>query len=676
MGNGRHPMWKWKPTVLVYAALILSTADGSGDAGAPPAWTCDEQKVLEKGPIKATISAGETRGYGLHHSPAGLSRYAGIAAEVTNTGKTYAPLYMSARAEKGGRRCFGFAGLYPGETGVLHLDYDEDSFSSLLIYTDEPASERIEFTVNRVFAVGDITFPSSNNGRKEGQEDLKRHPGVPHFNKYGGWADGPTLEATGWFRTEKYKGKWWLVDPEGKLFLAHGIHSVRNPGSGGVDHMLKRFRSWGVTCVGGHSYYGPLTGEFPYTLHLCHSGKASRVAPIVTCNGPLSGLRGAKTTSKCVPHKQGGKVISYEDLTEAIYRPLVRDKLRTSKEVLRAKDDPYCIGIFINNELTFPGPRGAEIADMYFRVNMEEIRKACPHMLYLGAKVMHGQPDGAWEAMAKYCDVVSVNVLQKKEAPCYMEAFRLDKPAMLSAFNIDHGTYGSPPRQIGRSYEHYVKRMFATTTCVGTLCYQYSSSSCGWIDDDVPHPYKVEAGRRVGETMYRIHMGELDVMDSYKGGGDGAKPTSPIAEKKPARPEPTPVPLRAPRVPRPDAMVTMDGKLVAKLERLQQADALPEVRVRLSLSSVDLMIAGGSTDDNTIRLTAGKAAKPFPLSKLSARDKAVVAMACARAEPDNMALQGLIGFYLECAGDVKRADAHFDKAGAEVAKAFEKCFEP
>jgi hypothetical protein len=47
------------------------------------------------------------------------------------------------------------------------------------------------------------------------------------WNQYGGWAAGPQLEATGFFRVQKHSGKWWLVDPEGRLFWSHGIDCVR-----------------------------------------------------------------------------------------------------------------------------------------------------------------------------------------------------------------------------------------------------------------------------------------------------------------------------------------------------------------------------------------------------------------------------------------------------------------
>ncbi|MCL4207758.1 MAG: beta-agarase [Pirellulaceae bacterium] len=57
--------------------------------------------------------------------------------------------------------------------------------------------------------------------------DLASHPGPAGRNQYGGWSDGPQLDATGHFRATKRDGKWWLVDPEGRLFWSHGIDCVR-----------------------------------------------------------------------------------------------------------------------------------------------------------------------------------------------------------------------------------------------------------------------------------------------------------------------------------------------------------------------------------------------------------------------------------------------------------------
>jgi hypothetical protein len=63
--------------------------------------------------------------------------------------------------------------------------------------------------------------------RQEEAAELASKPGPNDWNQYGGWKAGPQLEATGFFRVQKYEGKWWLVDPEGRLFFSQGIDCVR-----------------------------------------------------------------------------------------------------------------------------------------------------------------------------------------------------------------------------------------------------------------------------------------------------------------------------------------------------------------------------------------------------------------------------------------------------------------
>ena len=45
-------------------------------------------------------------------------------------------------------------------------------------------------------------------------------------DEFGGWKDGPQLKATGWFRTEKVAGVWWLVDPKGRTFFSNGVDTM------------------------------------------------------------------------------------------------------------------------------------------------------------------------------------------------------------------------------------------------------------------------------------------------------------------------------------------------------------------------------------------------------------------------------------------------------------------
>lgn len=73
-------------------------------------------------------------------------------------------------------------------------------------------------------------------------KDLAAHPeGIPGADRFGGWAEGPQLQATGFFRTEKLDGKWWLVDPDGHLFFVQGVNFTWDYAATGVSGREKFF---------------------------------------------------------------------------------------------------------------------------------------------------------------------------------------------------------------------------------------------------------------------------------------------------------------------------------------------------------------------------------------------------------------------------------------------------
>lgn len=76
---------------------------------------------------------------------------------------------------------------------------------------------------------GKVTDVAQLGERKLAEDrELAAHPAIPGRNRFGGWADGPTFEdKKGGWGTVKYKGKWFLTDPEGKLFWSLGINSIQ-----------------------------------------------------------------------------------------------------------------------------------------------------------------------------------------------------------------------------------------------------------------------------------------------------------------------------------------------------------------------------------------------------------------------------------------------------------------
>jgi hypothetical protein len=72
------------------------------------------------------------------------------------------------------------------------------------------------------------------------EENQPVQPEKFNFSKYGGFLNSRIDEGTGFFRTIKIDGRWWFVDPEGYLFLSHGINCVSAGGGGNAVRIDQR----------------------------------------------------------------------------------------------------------------------------------------------------------------------------------------------------------------------------------------------------------------------------------------------------------------------------------------------------------------------------------------------------------------------------------------------------
>lgn len=208
------------------------------------------------------------------------------------------------------------------------------------------------------------------NRRKELAElDATQPPA--EWDRFGGWKNGPALKATGNFRTEKYQGKWFFVDPDGHLFWSIGLdvsrtHTDATPGRrhphwftravptdgmlpfthwnlqkkyGKTDYdrdfyetLVKRYRAWGINTIGNWSSPAFMElGKVPYVLSL----------------GDFV---------KDFPRFRGSKVKFYDVFDpefEVKMTSILRDRAATNSDVRKSLTDPMCIGYFIDNELQF-----------------------------------------------------------------------------------------------------------------------------------------------------------------------------------------------------------------------------------------------------------------------------------------------------------------------------------
>lgn len=237
--------------------------------------------------------------------------------------------------------------------------------------------------------------------KRQADEDaaIARAPELPDRDTFGGWAEGPQREATGWFRTEQVDGVWWLVTPDGHLFFSVGIDCVgtwertfvtgrdgwfewlpgrEDPRFGNLfsevsgahsmaetidgkgltfgfytanlirkygeawpekwrDSAYRRLRHWGFNTVGNWSQGDVLDhSPLPFVVALGISGDAREV----------TGAAG-----------YWGKM---KDVFDAKFGEAVDASLR--EPAARYADNPLCIGYFVDNELSWEAVRRGVLA--------------------------------------------------------------------------------------------------------------------------------------------------------------------------------------------------------------------------------------------------------------------------------------------------------------------------
>lgn len=225
------------------------------------------------------------------------------------------------------------------------------------------------------------------DGRKTEEADLAARPGPSDRNQYGGWTAGPKLEATGFFRVEKFNGKWWLIDPEGRLFWSHGIDCVGSGNATPISDRTSYFaklpaanspfaRFYGTGGWAPHGYYkdhSPYkTYDFSQANLLLKYGKSWQddFAEVTHRRLKSWGLNTVanwsdsaiylmrKTPYVCTISSNSKKLEGSEgywgkffDVFDPSFRSSLAERIAAEKD--RTADDPWCIGYFVHNEIAW-----------------------------------------------------------------------------------------------------------------------------------------------------------------------------------------------------------------------------------------------------------------------------------------------------------------------------------
>ena len=227
---------------------------------------------------------------------------------------------------------------------------------------------------------------------KKDRADLAAHPGPSSWDEYGGWQDGPTQEKTGFFYPKKVDGKWWLVDPAGKLFWSYGPTGVRAGGEGGpitdkenwFDQIPATDGPYANCWTSGEGarfmYYKDDKPWRAFSFSAMNAQKKYGADWQTTAAGALhQRLRNwgfntignwsdatvylqHKTPYVVATHPAPFLLNNMPDVFNSNYERQVNERLDREKSTTAG--DPWCIGYFVDNELVWgPRPRGGKLVD-------------------------------------------------------------------------------------------------------------------------------------------------------------------------------------------------------------------------------------------------------------------------------------------------------------------------
>lgn len=226
---------------------------------------------------------------------------------------------------------------------------------------------------------------------------IARAPALPDRDEYGGWAAGPAMPATGFFRAAKRESKWWLVTPGGHLFLSFGVNSITTtegdtitegreqmfqwlPAKG--DPLAAHFREnrdWEALGLKIKHHMGRSFNFYSANLQRKYgkdwyeAWKATALArlrawgynTIGNWSDPqLYGARKIPYTATIDPWPAAAKDQTFAEVSSGNdywkrmadpFDPRYAEALDRGirEQALRYRDDPWCLGYFVDNEMSW-----------------------------------------------------------------------------------------------------------------------------------------------------------------------------------------------------------------------------------------------------------------------------------------------------------------------------------
>jgi len=217
-----------------------------------------------------------------------------------------------------------------------------------------------------------------------------------NYSKYGGYLDAQFDEGSGFFRTEFIDGRWWFVDPEGYLFLSHGVNCV-SPGGGGsvnrLEHRPNLYKELPPEAAGQTNgrYRSPSFGRWNLTRRYGEEYREKSIDNIIT-RMDRWGLNTIANWSNSSVYMRNQKAFTLQmdnigiedellglaDVYASDFDEKIDEALRKMVEPYR--DNPWLLGYFTFNEPSFLG-REQRLCDLILEGKDRPIKTALQEFL-------------------------------------------------------------------------------------------------------------------------------------------------------------------------------------------------------------------------------------------------------------------------------------------------------
>jgi hypothetical protein len=385
-----------------------------------------------------------------------------------------------------------------------------------------------------------------------------------NLDQYGGML-ARKGKATGFFYPKKIGDRWWLIDPDGGLFLHKAVVAVAPMGG---TNAAAAFKEKFV----GNSNWVAATSGLLRSLGFNGLGAWSQTELLRQSPHPLAytliwNFMSSYGQKRGGTYQQSGHIGYPKDCIFVFDPEFEKFCDRYARQLAATKDDPWLLGHFSDNEMPFkrdaiinylqlpekdPGHQAAQawlqarhgsqatvkditeqdkkdflalVTDRYYRIVSTAIKKYDPNHLFLGSRFNDKElnyPE-VFKAAGTYVDVMAVNYYrtwtpsQEKLAMWSRESGR---PILITEWYVkgeDSGlsnTSGAgwivkSQRDRGLFYQNFTLALLESKVCVGWHWFKYSDNDPSEPGTD---PSNRDSNKGIVTFRYEPYSGLLDMM--------------------------------------------------------------------------------------------------------------------------------------------------------------------